>query len=132
MKGDKTPLSVYYDGSCPSCVKDRQWYETLAGRHGDQVQWVDITGQDEMLRARGIEPQAALQELHVEDGDGRVYRELDAYILLMSRVLVLKPLAWILGLPGIGGLLSRLYRRWVRQRLAREGRLPETDRGNSG
>jgi len=70
-------------------------------------------------------------ELHVEDADGRVYREMDAYILLMSRVLLLKPLAWILGLPGIRGLLSWLYRRWVRQRLVREGRLPDTDKRNS-
>ena len=128
MKRDITPLSVYYDGSCPSCVKDRQWYEKLAGRGGEQVQWVDITGRDEMLRERGIQPEDALMELHVEDGQGDVHRELDAYILLMSRVLVLKPLAWLIGLPGVRGLLARLYRRWVRQRLAREGRLPETDR----
>jgi len=130
MKDKTTPLSVYYDGSCPSCVKDR-WYEKLAGRHGDQVRWVDITGRDEMLRERGIDPQQALMELHVEDADGRVYREMDAYIPLMSRVLLLKPLAWILGLPGIRGLLSWLYRRWVRQRLVREGRLPDTDKRNS-
>ena len=121
MKRDITPLSVYYDGSCPSCVKDRQWYEKLAGRGGEQVQWVDITGRDEMLRERGIQPEDALMELHVEDGQGDVHRELDAYILLMSRVLVLKPLAWLIGLPGVRGLLARLYRRWVRQRLAREG-----------
>lgn len=131
MSGKKDVLSVYYDGSCPSCVKDRRWYEKLAGRHGEQVHWVDITGREDLLRERGIEPDRALMELHVEDAGGRVYRELDAYILLMSRVLVLKPLAWLLGLPGVRGLLSRLYRRWVRQRLAREGRLPETDKGNS-
>ena len=30
------------------------------------MEWVDITGRDEELEERGIDPKAALQELHVE------------------------------------------------------------------
>ncbi len=123
----KQPLTVYYDGSCPICVKDRERYEHLAGQGGENVHWLDITGRDEELQAEGIDPTDALMELHVQDGEGRIHREMDAYILLMSRVPVLKPLAWILGLPLIRPMLSMLYRRWVRKRLAREGRLPGED-----
>ena len=125
---DKEPITVYYDGSCPICVKDRRYYERLAGHGGESVHWLDITGRDDELRAEGIDPADALMELHVRDAQGRIHRELDAYILLMSRVPVLKPLAWVLGLPLVRPMLSALYRRWVRQRLAREGRLPEGDR----
>ena len=116
-------LTVFYDGACPVCVRDRAWYERLVGRTEASVQWLDITGRDDELRAYGIDPDAALRELHVRDANGVVHRELDAYILLMSRVPVLKPLAWLIGLPGLRPVLSRLYRSWVLRRLRAENRL---------
>lgn len=117
-------IRVFYDGACPSCRRDRRQYERLAGRAADQVEWVDITGRDDELRARGIDPETALKELHVEDHSGTIHSELDAYILLMSRVPLLKPLAWLIGLPVIRPLLSRLYHRMVTNRLERTGRMP--------
>lgn len=116
-------LRVYYDGACPGCIRDRQWYERLAGRAGESVEWFDITGQDDTLRAAGIDPGEAMRELHVEDSQGRVHREMDAYILLMQRVPVLSPLAWLISLPGIRPLLAAWYHRWVSRRLKRTGRL---------
>jgi predicted DCC family thiol-disulfide oxidoreductase YuxK len=125
MSAGKQTLKVYYDGACPRCRRDRDRYCAWAGEGGAEVDWVDITGRDEELHAAGIEPQAALTELHVRDGAGAVHRELDAYILLMSRVHRLRPLAWLINLPVIRPCLSWLYRRWVRRRLRRQGRLPE-------
>lgn len=121
---DDKPVTVFYDGACPRCVRDRANYERLAGEAGRDVAWRDITGRDGELRALGIDPGAALRELHVRAPDGRVLRELDAYILLMSRVRVQKPLAWLIGLPGVRGLCSRAYRAMVDRRLRRAGRLP--------
>ena len=60
---------------------------------------VDITGREAELRQLGIDPQLALRELHVRDPAGDIHRQLDAYILLMSRVRVLRPLAWLSGCP---------------------------------
>ena len=125
MTASEDRLRVLYDGACPSCVRDRKFYERLAGRTGDAVEWVDITGRDEELKQLGIDPVAALQELHVEDGRGNIHRELDAYILLMLRVWLLKPLAWLIGLPVIRPALAKLYHRWVGERLERTGRLPK-------
>ena len=125
MSASEDRLRVFYDGACPSCVRDRKFYERLAGRTGDAVEWVDITGRDEELKQLGIDPVAALQELHVEDGRGNIHRELDAYILLMSRVWLLKPLAWLIGLPVIRPAFAKLYHRWVGERLERTGRLPK-------
>lgn len=125
MTASEDRLRVFYDGACPSCVRDRKFYERLAGRTGDTVEWVDITGRDEELKQLGIDPVAALQELHVEDGRGNIHRELDAYILLMSRVWLLKPLAWLIGLPVVRPALAKLYHRWVGERLERTGRLPK-------
>jgi predicted DCC family thiol-disulfide oxidoreductase YuxK len=121
MKGDE--ITVYYDGACPKCLRDRQNYEKLSGKGGEQVCWFDITGREAELLKMGIDPKLALSELHVKDEDGRIVSELDAYILLMNRVPVLKPLAWLVGLPLIRPLLARLYHHQVNRRLRNRGLL---------
>ncbi|MCE0733952.1 DUF393 domain-containing protein [Halomonas sp. G15] len=122
-EGRNDVLRVYYDGICPGCRRDRARYERWAGEAGAQVQWCDVTEHQQALRARGVDPQAALLSLHVEEEDGRISEGIDAYILLMRRVSRLRPLAWLIGLPGIKSLLRRGYDAWVRRRLARQGRL---------
>jgi len=121
----KPKLTVYYDGACPRCVKDRCNYQRLAGGRGLDVEWFDITGQEEKLREIGIDPHKALTELHVSDEKQRVFSELDAYIVLMGKLPVLKPLAWLIGLPFIKPVLGRFYRQSVLARLRRSGRLPK-------
>ena len=123
MNQEKAKITVYYDGACPKCVKDRQNYEKLAGKAGEDVCWMDITGQEEQLRKIGIDPRKALTELHVKDENQQILSELDAYILLMSKVPLLKPLAWLIGLPLIRPLLARLYHWQVNRRLRLSGRL---------
>ena len=123
MATDLGKITVFYDGACPVCVRDRRNYEKLAGKNADSVCWFDITGRDGELRALGIDPRKALTELHVRDEDNKVHSELDAYILLLGRVPLLKPLAWLVGLPAIRPFLARHYRRGVVQRLVRSGRL---------
>ena len=76
-------LTVYHDGACPRCLRDRARYERLSGEEGDAVEWFDITGREGELRQLGIDPQLALRELHVRDPAGDIHRELDAYSLLM-------------------------------------------------
>ena len=114
-------LTVFYDGACPVCVRDRRWYTKLEGKTQDSVQWLDITGRGDELRRQGVDPNSALRELHVKDDQGKIHREMDAYILLMSRVVLLKPLAWLIALPVIRPTLAWLYHRWVARRLASRG-----------
>jgi predicted DCC family thiol-disulfide oxidoreductase YuxK len=117
----KNKMTVYYDGACPQCVRDRQNYERLAGKSDEEVCWFDITGREARLRELGIDPRKALSELHVQDAGGRIHSEIDAYILLMRRVPVLKPLAWVIGLPVIRPLLAGLYHWQVNRRLKKRG-----------
>ena len=122
MNQNKPKIIVYYDGACPKCVKDRLNYEKLAGKASENVCWMDITGQEEQLREIGIDPHKALTELHVQDEKQQILAEMDAYILLMSKVPLLKPLAWLIGLPLIRPLLARIYHRQVNRRLRLSGR----------
>ena len=123
MDQDKGKIIVYYDGACPKCVKDRRTYEKLAGKSGACVCWTDITGQEERLRGIGIDPQKALTELHVQDENKNILSEIDAYILLMSKVPLLKPLAWLIGLPLIRPIIAKTYHWQVSRRLKRSGRI---------
>lgn len=123
MSQNQRKIIVYYDGACPKCVRDRHTYEKLAGEAGDDVCWTDITGQEEQLRAIGIDPQKALTELHVQDEQRQIRSELDAYILLMDKVPLLRPFAWLIGLPLIRPVLAKIYHWQVNQRLRRSGRL---------
>ena len=120
---DKGMVTVYYDGACPKCVKDRYNYEKLSGDKGKKVRWFDITGQEEQLREIGIDPQKALMELHVKNENQQILSEIDAYILLMSKVPLLRPLAWLIGLRLIRPMISKVYHRLVHRRLRRSGRL---------
>lgn len=86
-------ICVYYDGACPKCIKDRQTYEKLAGKTGVDICWIDITGRERQLRELGIDPHKALTELHVRDEKGTILAEIDAYILLMRKVPLLRPIA---------------------------------------
>lgn len=116
-------ITVYYDGSCPSCIKDLHHYDKLSTAAGNPVTWVDITGPGVNLSQIGIDPLKALMALHVIDQDQRVLSEMEAYILLMKRVPRLKPLAWFISLPIVKPLLSKIYRWMVERRLNRQGRL---------
>lgn len=120
--GKKEPLTVFYDGACPSCVRDRDNFCKLSGEESN-VNWVDITDADDELRALGIDPRKALTELHVRDGQGNIVSEIDAYRLLMARAPLLRPLGWLIGLPIVRPLVSRFYHWWVTRRLTREGRI---------
>jgi predicted DCC family thiol-disulfide oxidoreductase YuxK len=123
MTSGRSKICVYYDGACPKCVKDRRNYERLSGTPQEEIQWIDITGKEELLRSIGIDPAKALTELHVTDETQRVHTEIDAYVFLMRKSSVLKPLAKIIGLPLVRPVLSKVYHWKVHRRLRRSGRL---------
>ena len=63
MSRERNKITVYYDGACPICIKDRADYEKLAGEGGKDVLWFDITGRD------------AEVENHVEQGNKPAQKE---------------------------------------------------------
>lgn len=123
MPDSEHNITVYYDGACPRCIRDRKTYERLARREGQQVEWFDITGREQELIEQGIDPRKALTELHIRTADGRILSELDAYRVLMARIPRYRLLGFIIGLPLIRPVASRLYHWWVARRLGQEGRL---------
>ncbi|WP_250656311.1 DCC1-like thiol-disulfide oxidoreductase family protein [Alkalimarinus coralli] len=118
---EQKKIRVYYDASCAGCRRDRKRYDQIAGK--DKVEWCDITGNDEQLKAQGIDPEEAVVKLHVQNTEGVITNDIEAYVLLISEIPWLKPLAWLLNLKWIKETLRYIYRRWVLRRLRKEGRL---------
>lgn len=119
---DNASIYVFYDAVCPICRNDRARFERWAGKRAGDVQWCDATEHQQVLREKGVALEAALRSLHIEKEDGHIIEGIEAYQLLMMRIPVLRPVAWLIGLPGIKRALRWYYDRWVQRRLKREGR----------
>ncbi|MDQ7735203.1 DUF393 domain-containing protein [Halomonas sp. SpR1] len=119
---NKTSINVFYDAQCPLCRQERRRYERWSGRQADDVGWLDVSEHRQTLREKGVDPNTALRSLHVETAQGQLLEGIDAYRLLMARIPLLVPVAWIIGLPVIKPELRKLYDVWVKRRLKKQGR----------
>ena len=121
MDTEKDKITVYYDVLALPVSAIGRTMKNYRARMQSKFAGLHITGQDKQLRNLGIDPKKALSELHVKDENGRVVSELDAYILLMDKVPLLKPIAWFIGLPLIRSLLAKIYHWQVNRRLKARG-----------
>ncbi len=120
----KASINVFYDAQCPLCRKERRRYERWSGRHAGDIAWLDVSEHQQALREKGVDPTMALRSLHIETAQGQLIEGIDAYRLLMARIPLLMPVAWVIGLPGIKTALRKLYDIWVKRRLQKQGRWP--------
>ncbi|MGI9276826.1 MAG: thiol-disulfide oxidoreductase DCC family protein [Endozoicomonas sp.] len=115
-------ITVFYDGVCPLCLREvARWREAP---FTCEVEWLDITGQDEQLREKGIDPASALLELHTMTDDGQIRTSIDSYGLLLSQLKRWRWLGQLMLLPVIRPMLKWAYDWMTRVRLKREGRFP--------
>lgn len=114
-------IMVYYDGACPRCLRELAFYERF--ERGRRVAWFNIVGNEPGLRALGIDPDEALKRLHLRMPDGKIVKDMDAFIVLWDQVPLFRPLAWFVAIPVIKSLIERNYARLTLKRLERQGRL---------
>ena len=116
-------ITVLYDGACPQCVKDRHLYEKLCDVDAKGVEWLDITGQEQYLKNKGIDPIDAMLSLHVINHNGQVINSIDAYSLLFHQIWYCRPISWLINLPFIKPKIENYYREKVNRRLRNAGRI---------
>ena len=108
-----TSIATFYDGGCPDCRRDVERYRSLAfrrlGRRADLL-WRDIRTCPDALRCFGVDRRAARHGIYVVDRAGRMRSGVDALIALWRELPGYRPLAWLLGLPGIHDIAARLWR----------------------
>lgn len=116
---ERPRLKVYYDGQCPLCLKTVIVVEHFDVRRG--VIFKDLQSHARLEPAlAGIDEHQLLQDLYAVDLTGRRYRGIDTYLKILSAMGYLKPLAWLLRIPGLYHTAARIYRRVAdrRQRLS--------------
>jgi hypothetical protein len=127
MKKCISEIRVYFDGGCPKCIKDRDNYLRIAGKHASNVHWIDINHNEQELAEEGVLFKEALRSLHIKvrfvDHEVIILKGLEAYEVLMHQTQMLKPFAWLISLRMIKPILSYLYRARVYIRLKKSGRL---------
>lgn len=116
-------VTVLYDGACPTCIKDRQWYEKLVSIKNSPIIWCDFNCHQELLEKFAISHFAAMTELHLIVDDKQVVKSIAAYILLLEQIIYLKPIAWLMKIPFIYNILQSYYHQRVQKRLKKTGRL---------
>ena len=117
---DKAELTVFYDGGCPACSREIALYRRreLTGR----VAWIDLAQNPEALTPHGVTLEEGMRYLHAFGVDGQRHAGVDAFIEIWRRVPGCRPLAALVGFPGIRALAQlgyRLFARYLRPRLRR-------------
>ena len=108
------PLTLYFDGHCPLCLKEVGWLASRADPA--RLRLVDLH------QLAGSEPglpdQATLMAtLHARDASGRWFTGVDATLAAWQAAGVGAWLAW-LRLPGVHWLARHIYRVFARHRMS--------------
>jgi len=104
---------VFYDADCPLCVAGVRRIGGLFVRHG--FVWEPLQGPDATARL-GLSHSELLGEMKLLLAGGRVAGGADAWAELFRWVWWLRPLGWLMRLPGLHGLSHAAYRWLMRNR----------------
>ena len=110
-------IKVYYDGKCGLCRREIGHYQKIA--EPDRFHWVDITEDKRELEKSGLTFDVALRRLHAQDLEGRLYKGVDAFILIWKNLPRWKYLAPLISLPIIKPIADFAYDRFADWRIDR-------------
>lgn len=109
----RAPAVLLMDGACGLCRRSAAMV-----RAADALHWIVVAdARDAPALPPGVDPAAALDEMHVVLPSGRVLAGFDAYRRIALMLPVLWTVAPLLYLPGVAVLGRRLYRRVATSRL---------------
>lgn len=100
---------VFYDADCPLCVVGVRCIGGLFARRG--FVWEPLQAQDAAARL-GLSHSELLGEMKLLLAGGRVVGGADAWAELFRSVWWLRPLGWLMRLPGLH-VLSHVAYRWL-------------------
>lgn len=105
-----TEVTVLYDGNCALC---RASAERLR-RHDPQsrIELLDLHDPSVPQRFPQVDPEKAMRLMQAVDRQGRVSSGVDAWSAVGRALPGWRAAAWLLKLPGIHGLATRVYA-WV-------------------
>ena len=100
-------IKVFYDGKCNLCSKEINYYRKIAT--SGIFKWQDVNIKSNALINEGIKTSDALKILHVIDTNDKLYKGIDAFIVIWKNLKYWRLLGNFAALPIIKQILNLLY-----------------------
>jgi len=100
-------ITVFYDGKCGLCLREIEYYRTIAAP--GLFHWRDVTDSAADLEQAGISLVQGLKLLHAVDHDGTMHVGVDAFILIWSQLRYWRLPARLLSLPLLRQVANAAY-----------------------
>ena len=89
------PVTLYYDGECPLCIREINWLSSLNRKN--KLIFTNIKSSDFSIKNPDLSPDKLDRVIHARLGDGRLVTGVDATVAAWEAVgkgWVLTPLTW--------------------------------------
>lgn len=104
-KGNNT--IVFYDGSCPLCRHEINFYKRL--KESIRIEWRDLSLMEDHQLPSGLSLKSALKRFHVQSSDGSLLSGGMAFVHLWSNIPQLAFVGKVGRLPVISNLIELFY-----------------------
>jgi len=106
------PLTVWYDGACPLCLREIAWMRGL-----DRAGAIDFVDLSDGAQACPLDRQLMLERFHVRKGD-RIYSGAAGFAAMWREIPALRPLGEMARWAPVLWVLEHAYRGFLRVRPA--------------
>ena len=94
---DSSPLTVFFDGSCPICSKEIAFYKTQVG--ADTLSWVDVSDGKTTITQETKSREELMARFHVQNSDGQLVSGGAAFAELWAALPAFKIIGKLFKLP---------------------------------
>ncbi|NNL88573.1 MAG: DUF393 domain-containing protein [Marinicaulis sp.] len=119
-------LEVYFDGACPLCVREIEFYRRQRG--ADRIIWTDISTFKGSKVATNLTKEMALRRFHVKDKTGQLVSGAKAFSKLWQELPRFRLFGRFAGVTPITEILEAAYRAFLLFRPTLQGILPRNER----
>lgn len=107
IKKTNPAMTFYYDSECPLCNRTKIIIQHFDPRGNVEFKTVQFSA-DKVSLLKDIPYESLLDNIHSIKND-KLYVGIDTYIQVFNSISYLKPLSWLLRLPGVYQIGTKLY-----------------------
>ena len=107
-------LTVFFDGSCPLCMREIGMYRRLESLN--PINWLDVSVSDPQQHGIGLSQCDAMRRFHVMDQQGNLFSGAAAFSKLWQQFRGWRVLGYICSLPILSHIAEFSYRGFLKIR----------------
>ena len=107
VKSETNVSAIYFDGSCPLCSFEIQYYKSQAG--GEEINFVDVSLEN-TPPVDGLSLESAMRRFHVKTINGEILSGSKAFVAVWGSLHRWRWAARLARIPGCLILLEAVYR----------------------